>query len=87
MYPSLRKVIKLKEEHNSLQKTINCNVAAVTRMRKEKEEMKNDEQLALSEKEVFTLKARHLVKARRSFIERKNLLELLLPDVEQEKSY
>ncbi len=86
MYPSLRKVIKLKEEHNSLQKAIACNAMAVTRMRKEQEEMKSNEQLALSEKEVITLKARNLVNARRSFIERISLLKRLLPTVDHENS-
>ncbi len=83
---SFRKVIKLKEEHNFLQKAIASNTAASARMRKEQTEMEGDEALALSKKEVITLNARNLVSARQSFIERTSLLKGLLPTGDHDNS-
>eukprot|EP01084_Bolivina_argentea_P129423 228586_1 len=82
----MRKVIKLKEEHNFLQKAIASNTAASARMRKEQTEMEGDEALALSKKEVITLNARNLVSARQSFIERTSLLKGLLPTGDHDNS-
>ncbi len=68
----------MKDEHNSLQKAIASNKAAIIRMKKEQAEMEGKEELVLSKKEVITLNARELVSARQSCIEKTSLLKGLL---------